>query len=165
MPPSYCLAQRTTVLLSLQPLPARPAVKKSVELAPASSPRSAATPGGTAPLTPSSASSPPHPLRRSRLAVTNNQSCFSTPSEELSDPPKKHFRAFSRFLTHAPRGYQNGRASARHPRSGATPKKHFRAFSQFLAHAPRGYQKWSCVSTPSEELSDPRRCTPANRLF
>ena len=136
----------------------RAAVKKSVELAPASSPRSTATPGGTAPLTPSSAGSPPHPLRRSRLAVTK-MAVRQHAIRGAERPQRNIFAPSLDSLPTRPAVTKNGRASARHPRSGATPKKHFRAFSRFLAHAPRGY-RLSSASEDSEERSEFRAERP-----
>ena len=79
-------------------------------------------------MTPSSASSPPHPFRRSRLAVTNIKSCFSTLSKERSDPrrdsPWHHRRHTSMLIspTRAPRGYRLSSASE-HSEERSAPRR------------------------------------------
>ena len=108
---------------------------------------------------------------RSRLAVTNNQSCVSTPSEERSDPRRcapgaSPFLSPLPYLTRSesrtPRLPIICRAIARLPRSEAPPEGIApKSFKPFSARAPRGYVIYrTCASKFTEERSDPRRDSP-----
>ena len=138
----------------------RPAVTDFVELAPASSPRSAATPGGTAPIA---------------SGHRNANAACPRPKKTAggtSFPPQcEQEFAFLRRIHPpsplAPGGYpKKCRALARFPRSEATPAKRQTLFCPQLTYvcflkyprsrAPRS-SKHSCVSTFTEERQRPQR--------